>query len=249
MAVPEGFVKVPKTLFDHLKQHCEECPLFSKQSEASCKQSEETSSKRRRFRASELPRKRKKESADWFWRHVPKTQEWRKRQNELLLQNEQQYEVVIRAFTVCTNVGFKTERCKGDNESVDELVDLAEKFSLLTKSSLSNASLQRSFANFQALIFLSYCLVLREKGIPFEVVDQKIQHITDAREVDRRRLLDGAQHINNIIVDLTNHGWSIFRATELFFLSKALQSMSPYHWAHIFLRCILSYQSHPHRRL
>lgn len=64
---------------------------------------------------------------------------------------------------------------------------------------------------------LSYCEVLRKRGILYDTVDRIIQHITD-RECDRRRLLESVLWINGVIIDLVSHGWTIYRATELFFI-------------------------------
>ena len=149
-----------------------------------------------------------------------------KGQTELGLNSARQYEEVIRAFIGSTNLEFKREPWQIGGHLENELVDLAERFALLTKSSLTNAKLQRSFANFQALILLSYCEVLRKRGIPYEDVDRIIQHITNAREWDRRRLLDSALWINKIIVELVGHGWTIYRATELFFIG--IYFLTPY---------------------
>lgn len=247
MAASEGFVIVQKSLFDRLRQHCEHCPHFSGQLqelshgrvitlpsgpslEASKRKHLRKSaleypeptlpSEPSRVRALKRPRNRKDEAAAWFLRNVPKTTEWREKQIQLGLCTVQQYEKVVRALTARTNVEVKRERCEADGP--DELLELAESFALLTKSSLSGARLQRSFANFQALIFLSYCQVLRKKGIPYEVIDQKIQHITKAREADREALLGGAQLMNDVIIDLVRHGWKISRATELFFIGRVL---------------------------
>ena len=52
------------------------------------------------------------------------------------------------------------------------LFELAKRFTLLTKSSLPDAKLRKSFANFQALILLSHCEVLRKRGIAYETIDQ-----------------------------------------------------------------------------
>lgn len=96
-------------------------------------------------------------------------------------------------------------------------MDLAERFALLTRDSLTNAKLQRSFATFQALILLSYCQVLRKRGVSYETVDRIMQHVAGS-EYDRRRLLESAPWINGLIVALVSSGWTIYRATELFFL-------------------------------
>jgi len=154
---------------------------------------------------------------DWFLRNAPKATEWRRRQTELGLNTVEQYEQAIRAFIHRTNIIDKREAHQGDGQSEHQLVELAERLALLTRDSLANAELQRSFASFHVLILLSYCVVLREKGVPYETVDRIIQHIA-AREYDRRRLLNSAPWINSVIVALVSHGWTIYRATELFFI-------------------------------
>lgn len=87
---------------------------------------------------------------------------------------------------------------------------------MLTKASLTNVKCQRSFATFQALILLSFCEVLRKRRVPYEIIDHIIEYI--AKERDRRRLLNSARWINGVIVGLVTHGWTISRATELFFI-------------------------------
>ena len=164
------------------------------------------------------PLPRKKEAAEWFLRNAPKATEWHKRQIELKLSTTEQYEEVIRALTNRTNVIVRTEPFEKAGVPEDELIDLAERFALLTKASLANAKLQRSFATFQALILLSYCQVLRKRGVSYERIDPIIQHIV-GQEIRRKRLLDSALWINGIINELVGYGWTIYRATELFFIS------------------------------
>ena len=153
---------------------------------------------------------------EWFLRNAPKATEWRKRQTELELNTVEQYEQIIRALTDRTNVIVKREPYQREAHLEHELVDLAERFALLTKASLTNAKCQRSFATFQALILLSFCEVLRRRDVSYELVDRMIEHI--AGERDRRRLLSSARWIFGVIVHLVNHGWTIYRATELFFI-------------------------------
>ncbi|KAL6714255.1 hypothetical protein ACLMJK_007678 [Lecanora helva] len=160
--------------------------------------------------------------ADWFLRHAPMATGWRKKQTELLLNTVEQYEQAIQAITARTNVMVEKETSRAIGHSEHELVNLAERFALLTKDSLTNAKLQRSFAMFQALVLLSYCQVLRKRGVSYETVDRIMHHVTD-REWDRRRLLEGALCTNGLIVALVSSGWTIYRATELFFLSGFLK--------------------------
>lgn len=173
--------------------------------------------KRARGKGSQT-RPRKYEAAQWFLQNTPKATEWRKKQTERELSTVEQYEEAIRAFTDRTNVVLKREPREGDGQSDNELVAVAKRLALITQSSLANAKLQRSFASFQVLILLSYCGFLRKKDIPYDTIDKIIQQVTDAPEYDRRRLLQSALWINGLIVDLVRNGWTIYRATELFFL-------------------------------
>ena len=159
---------------------------------------------------------RKIEAVEWFLRNAPKATEWRKRQTELGLNTVEQYEQTIRAFTDQTNVIAERETYQRWEHLEHELVELAERYALLIKASFTNAKRQRSFATFQALILLSYCEVLRKRDVSYETVDRTIGHI--AGERDRRRLLSSVRWINGVIVELVNHGWTIYRATELFFI-------------------------------
>ena len=113
---------------------------------------------------------------------------------------------------------FERQPPQRNERSDEELVEIAKKFASFTSHSFMNATLQTSFARFQALILLSYCEVLSQKGIPYQTIDQIIG-IGCRREHDRRALLKSAQWINGIIVALVSHGWTIYRATELFFIS------------------------------
>ena len=166
---------------------------------------------------------RKNKAADWFLRNAPKAIEWRKRQRELELNTVEQYVEVIQALTGRTNIVPKRKPLPEDRQSENEVVDLTERFALIKRDSLKNAKLQRSIATFQALILLSYCEVLRKRGVPYRTVDRIIQPIT-SREIDRRRLLSSALWVNGVIVHLVSHGWTVYRATELFFISGSPSS-------------------------
>ena len=65
--------------------------------------------------------------------------EWRKRQIELERNTAEQYEQIIRAFTDRASVIVQKEPYRGEEPSEHELVDLAERFALITKASLTNA--------------------------------------------------------------------------------------------------------------
>jgi hypothetical protein len=98
-------------------------------------------------------------------------------------------ERLVRQDITIVNVS-RRECCKELGESDGELIVVGKKLALLTKSSLENVDLQRSFAYFHVLILLSYCELLRQKGIFDEAIDELIQTIAEIRERDRKALLD-----------------------------------------------------------
>lgn len=156
---------------------------------------------------------------DRFVQNAPEGNRWRARQSELGLNTVEKYEDVIQGFSRRAYVVSKRECCKGLGESDGELIVVGKKLALLTKSSLENVDLQRSFAYFHVLILLSYCEILRQKGVSDEAIDELIQTITEIRERDRKALLDTIPWIHQLIIELVHRGWTLHRATELFFIS------------------------------
>lgn len=125
----------------------------------------------------------------------------------------------ICAFTGLIDVRRPGQVQDGDGSLEDRLVKAARRFISYMKCSHSNSRAQRALGKFQALILLSLCYYLRQKGISYEIVDGLVQEITESGEYERRRLLDGAAWANNCVIGLVRKGYSVFRATELFFLS------------------------------
>ena len=147
----------------------------------------------------------------------------------------EEYEEIIQALG--HGASIKAEASQGDGKAEDELVNLAERFALLTRDSLANANLQRSFALSQTLLLLSYCEVLRKRDVPYETIDGIIEHIA-SEESDRKKLLESALWVNDIINQLVSSGWTIYRATELFFIGIFSKSVT--HKADLmFLRCAI----------
>jgi hypothetical protein len=116
-------------------------------------------------------------------------------------------------------VDAKEEPSQKYLESENELVIIGVKLALLADSSLENEVLQKSFSYFQALLLLSYCGLLEKRGVLYETVDRITQYVSCFREMDRRRLRSQALRINLLIHELVKGGWTIYRATELFFIS------------------------------
>ena len=171
----------------------------------------------KRSRERSQQKSRKNATANWFLRNASTITEWRKRQIDLELNTVEQYEQVIQAFIDCINVIVKRQSYQKDKRSEHELVNLVERYVLLTRDFLTNVKLQKFFVMFQAFILLSYCEVLRKRDVLQETLDSIIQHIND-RQCDCRRLLDSVLWINDVIVALVSHDWMIYRITELFFI-------------------------------
>lgn len=83
----------------------------------------------------------------------------------------------------------------------------------------SKASHQSQVGIESTLILLSYCELLRHKGVSDKAIDELIQTITEIRERDRKALLDTIPWIHQLIVELVHRGWTLHRATELFYIS------------------------------
>lgn len=130
------------------------------------------------------------------------------------------YERVVASFTEGADIIAQERESEVDQLLGNEYVIVATKFALLTRRSFTNAKLQKSFAKFQLLILLSYCEVLRLRGVPYSSIDPIIQLVATGRERDRKMLLEGAAWVNDLVVALVKHGWTIQRATELFFLGE-----------------------------
>ncbi|KAF2744351.1 hypothetical protein M011DRAFT_171443 [Sporormia fimetaria CBS 119925] len=150
-----------------------------------------------------------------FLGKVPIRTGWRERQARLGLNTVQEYEDVVKGF--CSRA-YIMEHWNEPGGSGSGLIALGKHLANLTKASLENANLLRSFAYFQVLILLSYCEFLRQKGVSEHTIDELIQPVR-ARERDRRTLLDTIPRIHRLIVDLVRRGWTLYRATELFFIS------------------------------
>ncbi|KAI9652869.1 MAG: hypothetical protein M1821_007787 [Bathelium mastoideum] len=170
-------------------------------------------------RKTRVRRSPKTEALSRFVKNAPEGNRWRERQLELGLNTVEKYEHVIQGFSRRAYVVFQRECCKEFGQSDGELIVVGKNLALLTKSSLENVDLQRSFAYFHVLILLSYCELLRQKGVSNEAIDELIQTVTEIRERDRHALLDTVPWIHQLIVELVQRGWTLHRATELFFIN------------------------------
>ena len=242
MSAADEFVVVEKAHLESLHVHCQHCPGFAAQWRALPEllyrnprtlPAGESSRGKRKASNVEANRKRREKPSrsqsarDSFLSRVPRPATWRKKQIEAGLIDPETYKRVVRALTGLGSINVK-DMSRAEAREGDALVGLTFRLAALAKSSITNSNLQRSFSNFQALIVLSMCAVLEKRGTPYSTVDQITQCITDAGEGDRKRFRRGAVWINGLIAQLVGRGWCLYRATELFFLSKRSRSLSPH---------------------
>ena len=240
MTAKNEFVTVRKSCLDLLWQHCHSCLDFGDQKRAFLQKChteipfappKEPTSKRRKtlpdpraakpkkpLDSSRKCRKKKDRARDSFLQNTPKANQWHKRQIEIA-RSASKYEAAIKSLTGGADFNAAENPAEKDPNSENGLVVIGVKLALLANSALENVALQKSVSYFQALLFLSYCGILEKRGFPYETVDQLTEYVSCFRELDRRRLRSQALRINLLIHELVVGGWTIYRATELFFIS------------------------------
>jgi len=153
---------------------------------------------------------------DNFNRKVPHVDLWSKAQRKLA-ESARDYEDIIEAFVSKSCVIIKNQLNTPEGHSKDPLLLVGETLASLVHKSIQKSHLQKSFANFQVLIFLSYCEFLSQTGAADEIIDYIVQRVAKLGK-NERSLRRGSRLINECIVSLVRNGWTIYRATELFFI-------------------------------
>lgn len=105
------------------------------------------------------------------------------------------------------------------------LAERATSYARVTASYIKAAELTESFSRFQLFCFLSYCVVLEELGLmpPDDINGIMRVTITDegASEHFLKRLRTRVIWLHKeVVLKLVQAGWTISRATLLFFFSK-----------------------------
>jgi len=67
---------------------------------------------------------------------------------------------------------------QGNSESENDLIVIGIKLAVLTDSSSTNETLQKTFSHFQILLLLSYCGLLEKRGVSYKTVDQITQRVS-----------------------------------------------------------------------
>ncbi|KAF2625007.1 hypothetical protein BU25DRAFT_450398 [Macroventuria anomochaeta] len=142
----------------------------------------------------------------------------RKRQLSIVC-NEGLYARTVRSFitTSCVANG------ESDNQRQvvlgNDLLAIGSYFAKLTHRSAEAIKAQKQFSSFQLLLLLSYIAFVQHKGYSDEDIDLHIQSFCVVNQNRRRQLIPRALKVNQVICEIVRVcGWSIARATEVFFL-------------------------------
>ena len=205
---------MPKSAYDLIHDHCKNCPSFREcygDLDDVAREHQRSSQKRKAPREQQSDVSLKKslvtQAVDWFLKYAPIPTEWSIKQGKL---TAEQYENIVRSFTDCIHGICKDGQIEARPVTISR--DLA--------SGLAEATLRTFSYRFQVLIILSFCGYLEFKGVRKEVLEAIVKIVCGSKSISWKRLIDSALRINRLISDLASNGWSIYRATELFFLCE-----------------------------
>ena len=208
---PEALVIVGKKCLDTLHQHYRDCPCVDEDEREVVRGNYAPVSYKKRKRAGKPDKFR-----DKFLNNSPNVLQWRETQLKLV-DGEERYKRIARSFT--RGIGIVGEISQENPQPSGDLIATGIKLAQLTGSSMVSMARQKAFAHFQLLVLLSYCLFLESNHTSWEAIDGILQTVTSFSEYKRKRLLIRARRVNTLICNLVLGGWSIYRATELFFLN------------------------------
>ncbi|KAF2685219.1 hypothetical protein K458DRAFT_388112 [Lentithecium fluviatile CBS 122367] len=154
------------------------------------------------------------EYATKFIDRTPTPEGWSQRQLEVV-HNAKTYQIALSSlFTRDCGTGPTLE-----SQYPTNLVAIGEQFARLTDSSLRRGKLQKSFSYFQALILLLYSAVLEKTGTDRRDVDTILDSVPTFGSKNKTSLRKAAWKVYEVIEKLVKAGWTMSRATELFFLN------------------------------
>lgn len=141
-----------------------------------------------------------------------------------VVHDKDSYARIVRSFITTSNLGS----CQFDNQREiklgNSLLSIGSNYAKLAQRSLEYTKAQKQFSSFQLLLWISYITFIEWKGYPSEDIDSVINNFSALDQKRRRRLVPRARKINRVICDIVHVcGWSIARATEVFFLCEFYQ--------------------------
>ena len=150
--------------------------------------------------------------------------EWRAQQVVIGIDTSAMYQQVIRSLTGKVMIQLKTSRKTLETDA--SMVSIGRQFASVIRTSFRDAILNTAVFNFSALLFYSYCRLLEKQGTSSEVLDEISQDVPIPVQSTHQRLRNQAGRINQVIHELVESGWCIYRATEYFFICIFLNDHS-----------------------
>lgn len=156
---------------------------------------------------------------------------WRQAQLAVA-RDEHSYARNVRSFITTSHTTNEDSKSQRRSAYGDSLLQIGSDYGMLTQRSLGFTEAQKQFSSFQLLLWMSYIAFLEFRGCPSEEIESIVQSFSSFDQKRRRRLVPRARKINSVICNIVHVcGWSIARATEVFYLcrsSETLTSSPPY---------------------
>lgn len=152
----------------------------------------------------------------WYSSRIPKADQWSDQQKALQLHDATVYEKYIRDLTRCDLEHEQTAR-QHTSRPNQTLVILARNYAGTTEESWAYLKQMELLLSFRRLILFSICLVLSAQRDSDSDIE-KLMWWVRADEKKRKSILKGTRWVRRTILTLVGRGWSMSRATELFFL-------------------------------
>ena len=153
--------------------------------------------------------------------NVPSPLDWASKQRKLGLVDSNAY---TRGIELLRGTQ-PTNATSGGEHTVLTISQVTQKCAIRAEKFGNDAQLLTCCAKFQALLVFSLCLVLLATGESPDVVDSIISWAR-ADRARRNALLNGTRWVHEAIGELVRCGWSVSRATELFFLGSTSSCIS-----------------------
>lgn len=157
---------------------------------------------------------------------------WRARQSQLGLGTAHDYENVVLAI-IKQDAQFEVQEIAPQVEVrtlayPDDYLRTGRQLAQRTERELCKTALQTRSSHFLAVLFFSYCAALEAMEVERHLIDSMMDTLTSFRSSKRACLRKRGKEINAAIITLVANGWSIGRATEIFFLCVPPKYLSLY---------------------
>jgi hypothetical protein len=204
--------------YETLLHHYLNCPHSQQEGQLNAaSKSKQQQPPRKRLRTTRA----KDDAVATFFKRVPHAIQWSERQRRLI-GTAKDYECIIRSL-ITSNASPHVRTNNQEVKNANRLLAVGLDFALRTNTSLQTAELQTMVSYFQALVLLSYCVVLLHHGTGRDNVHKIMASVDRFGSLDYDNLCLGATRVNGTISRLVKAGWTISRATELVFSVGAIK--------------------------